>query len=696
MPTPIVIKDSQSKISSPTELTEVNEVDVSAPSNLSETLPVTPMSPTELAEVSDSSVQPPTNLLEVVANPINRVNDPIIGLNFQNDSYESNGQPYGLQEIVNYRRFSSASFWNRRRNELQQWETFLDTDYVGTVTNLFTYSEDFANADWAKTSFVTLTAVPKPIGNGIAYRIVASNNVAQHQIAQSISFTSGTTYTASIYVKADGIDEIAIALKSAAFSVTGKGVFNIKTGSLFQESVSDGVISSTYQGNGVYLVSYTRTATATGADSIDFEIYGGDSVAGNDVDGLIFWGAQLTESAKPLPYVKTLASSASNTFTAQPRIEYDPVTAQPLGYLSEGASANISIRSEEFDDAAWTKQASTVTANEAFAPDGTKSMDVVEADSTASIQPYVRTTLNATLGVDITFSIFVKAREAKFAQLIFGSGEIANDPRANFDLINGTLGTVDADFTASIKDCGNGIYRISVTGLTASTTVRPRLVLIQSATDVRAASNSWTSGDGLYAWGAQLESLPFPSSYVRTEGGAVTRSRDAATASIAEGSFTNEFSVSYEARHKGYVSGDILRTFVLSDDTGSNRFVAGVSGTENAVRHFLITDAITQFSDASNITFDEFRSVQATAKTNEAAVYIDGTQDYQALTVDVPEFNKLDIAINQDANTDFDGFVHIKNISIYDQYLLASEIPQGASIEGITPVQENKVLPVPQ
>ena len=567
---------------------------------------------------------------------------------------------------------SSASFWNRRQNQLQQWETFLDTDYVGTVTNLFTYSEEFTNADWDKTSFVSLTEVPRPIGDGIAYRIVASNNVAQHQIAQSISFTSGTTYTASIYVKADGIDEIAIALKSNAFSATGKGVFNISTGSLFQETVSDGVISSTYQGNGVYLLSYTRTATATAIESVDFELYGGDSVAGNDVDGLIFWGAQLTESAKPLPYVPTAATSASGTFTAQPRLEYDPATAEPLGYLSEGSSTNFFRRSEEFDDATWNKFQvgagiePVVTPNAAIAPDGTKSADMVvfdissDADGNRSLlrQSITPTQTN-------TMSFWVRADSATTLQI-----NSSGNTRTNFEV------TTEWQRVTYLEDndFGNAFHGIELRG--------------DRGTGVTNAT--------IYLWGAQLEELPFASSYIRTEAAAVIRSRDAANALISEGSFTNEFSVSYEARHKGYISGDLLRTFVLSDGTSSNRFIAGVAGTANVVRHVLVDNESTQFSDISDVAYDDFRSVQVAAKTNEATVYIDGSQDYQALTVDVPEFNKLDIATNQDANTDFDAFVHIKYISIYDQSLLSSEIPQGASIEGITPVQENKVLPVPQ
>jgi hypothetical protein len=45
----------------------------------------------------------------------------------------------------------------------------------------------------------------------------------------------------------------------------------------------------------------------------------------------------------------------------QPRFDYDPVTLAPKGLLIDEQRTNRLLRSEEFDDAAWTKNNSTTS-----------------------------------------------------------------------------------------------------------------------------------------------------------------------------------------------------------------------------------------------------------------------------------------------------------------------------------------------
>ena len=71
-------------------------------------------------------------------------------MNFAAKSYTQSGTPVAFDDLFTYSRASSATFTNRRAKATGGYEYFLDTDYVGDVTNLVTYSEDFSNADWLK------------------------------------------------------------------------------------------------------------------------------------------------------------------------------------------------------------------------------------------------------------------------------------------------------------------------------------------------------------------------------------------------------------------------------------------------------------------------------------------------------------------------------------------------------------------
>ena len=85
------------------------------------------------------------------------------------------------------------------------------------ATNLLPYSNDFSNSAWGKTN-VTLTsnAVISPDGTQNASKIVAIGSDGSLQ--DSITVTSGTTYTLSVYLKTvSGTLDTAISLGSPGF-----------------------------------------------------------------------------------------------------------------------------------------------------------------------------------------------------------------------------------------------------------------------------------------------------------------------------------------------------------------------------------------------------------------------------------------------------------------------------------------------
>ena len=67
----------------------------------------------------------------------------------------------------------------------------------------------------------------------------------------------------------------------------------------------------------------------------------------------------------------TFVDSAGVIQTAStnvPRFDHNPTTGESLGLLAEEQRANLLLRSEEFDNASWTKTRSSISADSTIAP----------------------------------------------------------------------------------------------------------------------------------------------------------------------------------------------------------------------------------------------------------------------------------------------------------------------------------------
>jgi hypothetical protein len=192
--------------------------------------------------------------------------------------------------------------------------------------------------------------------------------------------------------------------------------------------------------------------------------------------------------------------------------------------LIEGASTNLLLRSEEFDNAAWTKVRNAITANATVAPDGNTTADasISSADNNnhRTQQPF---TFAAT--TTYTKSCFVKAADKTVCYLTVEF----SDPNANtvyFDLSTGAVGTVKAGLDgATIESFGNGWFRITATRTTTTGGASFAHVSWAEADDDPVFAGDGATIDG-YNWGAQLEAIQFSSSYIPTTTTSVTKALD--------------------------------------------------------------------------------------------------------------------------------------------------------------------------
>ncbi|MGE4268452.1 MAG: LamG-like jellyroll fold domain-containing protein [Deferribacterales bacterium] len=203
------------------------------------------------------------------------------------------------------------------------------------------------------------------------------------------------------------------------------------------------------------------------------------------------------------------------------------------GLLIEGASTNLLTYSEQFDNAVWVKSGSAVTANTTVVTDpyGTNLADKLTED-TSTVSHYVESvSISFTAGTIYALSVFAKKAERDQFRLYFPSS-ITSGRYGHFDLSAGTVVSTGTGITAKIKPIADGWYRCSISVTAgATTTGKPSLVLAQSNSVVSYAGDG---ASGLYIFGAQLEAMPFATSYIPATTAAATRAADNCSFPLAD------------------------------------------------------------------------------------------------------------------------------------------------------------------
>lgn len=164
------------------------------------------------------------------------------------------------------------------------------------------------------------------------------------------------------------------------------------------------------------------------------------------------------------------------------------------------ARVNLLTKTEQFDDAAWTKTRSSISANTTAAPNGLVTADKLIEDTTASnthsVSGPIITLPSASTA---TVTVYVKAAERVWCR-VANAGVVSGGAFVN--LATGQFGTIEAGVTASsIQDVGNGWYRVSITGVLAGTASQ---LLVQLSTGNGSASYTGDGTSGIFIWGADL------------------------------------------------------------------------------------------------------------------------------------------------------------------------------------------------
>ena len=255
------------------------------------------------------------------------------------------------------------------------------------------------------------------------------------------------------------------------------------------------------------------------------------------------------------------------------------------GLLIEGARTNLCLRSQEFDDASWSKTNITLTQNAIAAPDGTTTADLCTVASTAATN-FLQGAIVVS-GTNCCASIYVQnvnRTGVVTSFVLYDQTAAANKVSCS---INWSAMTVSGT-GASIERLGStNWYRIIMidTAWTSGNT---------GALYVGAVGSSLAGGLAWYLWGAQVEAAAFPSSYIPTTTASVTRPAD--VCSIAVSGFV--YPVTLFAEFERVVdTGGVENQFQIDDGSAANRSILYLRASD-ALSGRIVTASADQMDNA--------------------------------------------------------------------------------------------------
>ena len=366
--------------------------------------------------------------------------------------------------------------------------------------NLFTWSQGFENAAWNKQS-TSITANNQTAPDGTLTADTMNVSATISNVSQTLSLVAGT-YTASIWVK----------------------TINVTTAGNLRFSITiDGTLTSfTFTPTSTW-TRFTQTFTAAVSVGV-VQIVRGSGFVGD----VAIWGAQLVEGTSALDYQMT------ETRLNIPRLDYSLGSCPNI--LLEPQRTNLVLRSEEFDNATWTRSAVTVTANATTSPNGTNNADLITTSATFN---NIFQSITVTQNTTYTFTFWaLQGSMTDLKYSVYNVTGVSNivAPTSYYSQTNSSSWTrITVAFTTPAGCTQINIYPIRDTGVIGT----------------------------VYFWGAQLEAGAYATSYIPTTSASVTRNADTFTLSNV---FTNNMSSS--AGGTWFV--ELRNNRVLTRDTPSN------------------------------------------------------------------------------------------------------------------------------
>ena len=352
----------------------------------------------------------------------------------------------------------------------------------------------------------------------------------------------------------------------------------------------------------------------------------------------------------------------SNVATGVPRINYNS-NGDNGHILLEPTSTNLITYSEDFEQ--WTEEANIdVTNNSIISPDGTQNAAKLQLTGSSSGTDGKISFAVSPSATTHTFSVFAKKGNHDYIYIwmnISGGTNITRWIDLDDGSVNVGSGTATVTTTSFSNDWWKIEYTFDATNLTG--------VRLEVADD---GVSTGTGGDNIYVWGAQLEALPYATSYIPTlTGSTVTRATETLTGSGNSTLINSTEGVLY-AEIAALADDGTYRILSLSDGTTNERVYMQYTNASNTVSVVVKDGGVTQanmvyvLSDATN-----FSKVAIKYKANDFALWVDGVERGTDTSGNTPTgLNTLDF--NNASSTVFYG--KVKALAVFNEALSDTEL----------------------
>jgi hypothetical protein len=357
-----------------------------------------------------------------------------------------------------------------------------------------------------------------------------------------------------------------------------------------------------------------------------------------------------------------IVGSTSNT----PRINHNASGAK-LGLLMERASTNKLTASNDYSG--WSRSKINVpTAAQATGPDNATSLFKIKEDGTNGLHELYKN-VSIAAGAVHCISTYLKAGTRTLARLWNTSGGPGIYVHA--DLSGGTIcspvptGTGSAE-TAQIQAGSNSTFRVSVAGVVSTNSTTNHDIIPRDGT----GAASYTGDNASYIYGGfnQLEEGPYPTSYIPTTVGTVTRVKDSMMRTVSSPTSVTKIMKLRTANGKPVTNAAQVFYHIDANVNGANYNDVELYRDSNGGIYFITTSlqSLLQGGYLGNVADDtEFIVAFTSSAAGMIASLNGGTAQTFSVTTYPTNLNRERIGHNLDGERNCDGHI-LKDATFWD------------------------------
>ena len=350
----------------------------------------------------------------------------------------------------------------------------------------------------------------------------------------------------------------------------------------------------------------------------------------------------------------------------QPRVDYKDDSKGAL--LLEPQRTNLTLYSEDLSNSYWAKQNGSITSNVIASPSGIQNADLFTENTSNGDHAIFDVVNYFVSGTTYTLSFFAKANGRTKVEV--ASANSGTCPTGRFDLQEKTATATNTSFGAKIEDYGNGWFRCSVSRVAPNSGID--LPYYAAVINFGILDYQGNGTSGMYFWGMQTETGSYATSYIPTQGSAVTRVADACNgAGNNQVINSNEGVLYYEST---YTDGSDYNSISISNTSGTEKCRIWYDNTNLVFATYVggVNQTFIGYPISKGITY----KIGIRYKLNDFALFVDGVKATNIIVSlggvsPANSYNKLNLN-SGDINNKLYG--NVKDLRVYNTALTDKEL----------------------